>query len=154
MDELKSRYRTAVIIVAAQVATIAALTAAAWFDVLTIETTASPATITALWVAVIFIAVGSFGLRRAFFNWEKLTETALLKGKSGLIKKLRSNAVILSALAEIIAVLGFAIFILSGDKFQMLRAAAIALIVCLINFPRRNVWEKIVGNLEKLAVQR
>lgn len=155
MNELKSRYRATVIIIAAQISTIIALTAAAWFDVFTFESAASPSTITALWVAVIFIAVGSFALRRAFFNWEKLTETALLKGKSGLIIKLQSNAVILSALAEIIAVLGFVMTVFSGgDKSQMLRAAAIALIVCLINFPRPGVWEKIVGRLENLAVQR
>ncbi|MGI8466903.1 MAG: hypothetical protein ACR2N3_00435 [Pyrinomonadaceae bacterium] len=150
MEQLAANYRVTVIIIAAEIMTIIALTVAAWFDIFKFESAASPSTITTLWIAIIFIAVGSFILRRAFFNWEKLADTILLKGKSGLIKQLQSNAIILSALAEIIAIIGFVITALTGDKFQTLRASAIALIVCLINFPRRRVWEKVVESLEKL----
>ena len=153
MDELKAKYQTTAIIVAAQIVMIVVLTIVAWLDILTSESTASASTVTSLWVGIIFIAVGSFILRRAFFNWEKLTNTILLKGKKGLLAQLQSNAIILSALAELIAIIGFAIAIISADKYQMLRAAAIALIVCLINFPRRKVWASIVGNLEKLDFQ-
>ncbi|MGI9034841.1 MAG: hypothetical protein ACR2GD_02265 [Pyrinomonadaceae bacterium] len=153
MEQLAAGYRQTVIIIAAEIMTIIALTVAAWFDVSKTEFAALPLTITMLWMAIIFIAVGSFVLRRTFFNWERLTNTMLLRGKSGLIKQLQTNALILSAIAEAIAVIGFVIAILTGDKFQMLRAAAIALIVCLINFPRRKVWENVVGNLEKLEAQ-
>ena len=139
-----------VIIVAAQIAIIIVLTAMVWFDVFRFDSSASASTVTTLWTAIIFIAVGSFVLRRAFFNWEKLTETTLLKGISGLITKLQSNALILGALALVIAIIGFVISSLTADRFQMLRAAAIALIVCLINFPRRVVWEKIIGKLDTL----
>ena len=154
MNELKSRYRATLFIIAAQIIVILALTVIVWFDVFEIEAAASAATVTALWVVIIFIAVGSLVVRRVFFNWEKLTETALLKGISGLLSKLQSNAVFLSALAVVVAVLGFIISSFGGDKFQMLRAAAIALIICWINFPRRRVWEKIVGNLENLDVRK
>lgn len=154
MEGLTARYRATVIIIAAQIVIISALAGAAWFDVFNFDATASVSTVTILWVAVIFIAVGSFVLRRTFFTWEKLTDTALLKGKKGLIKYLQTGAIILCAAATAIAAVGLAITILSGDKFQLLRAAAIALIVCLINFPRRRIWEKVVGNLEKFETQR
>lgn len=154
MEELKNRYRTTIIIIGVQILVIIALTTAAWFGVFNFESTTQPTTITILWTAIIFIAVGSFLLRRTFFNWEKLKNTALLKGVSGLIKQLQSNAIILSAIAEAIAIIGFVITALTGDKFQMLRAGIIALIVCLINFPRLGVWEKIIANVEKFETQR
>lgn len=150
MDELKAKYQVTVIIIAVQIAMILALTTLAWFSVYKFETTPTASTVTTLWIAVIFLAVASFLLRRVFFNWEKLTNTFLLKGKTGLINQLRVNTLILISFAVAIAVIGFVITALTGDEFQMLRAAAIALIVCLINFPRRTVWEKIAANLEKL----
>lgn len=157
MNELKPAYRVTVIIITVQILVILLLAIAAWFDVFKFEPTFSSSTgstITALWTAVIFLAVGSFLLRRSFFNWEKLADTMLLKGKPGLIGKLRFNALILSSIALVIAVLGLAITSVSADSSQMLRAAAIALIVSIINFPRFGVWEKIVGNLEQLDSQR
>ena len=128
--------------------TIIALTAAAWLGVFNFQFTTQPTTVTALWTAVIFIAVGSFLLRRTYFNWEKLKNTALLRGQ------LQSNAIILSAIGETIAIIGIVITAFTGDKFDMLRAGIIALIVCLINFPRLGVWEKIAANMEKFEMQR
>lgn len=154
MEELKNRYRTTMIIVGAQIFVIVVLMAAAWLKVFKFELTAESTTVTALWTAIIFIAVGSFLLRRTFYNWEKLKNTALLKGISGLIKQLQSNAIILSAIAETIAIIGFVITALTGDRFQMLRAGIVALIVCLINFPRLGVWKKIIANVEKFETQR
>ena len=150
MDEISAKYRITAIIIAAQIVTILVLTVLAWFGLFSFETTPAASTITALWIAIIFVAVVSFILRRSFFNWEKLTNTTLLKGKKGLITQLQSNAIILGAFAEAIAIIGFIITAYTGDRFQMVRAAAIALIVCLINFPRRKVWENIVSSLEKL----
>ena len=154
MDELSAKYRGTTIIIGIQIATILALAAAAWFDIFHFEPSISASTVTILWVAIIFIAVGSFLLRRTFFNWEKFADTALLKGKTGVINQLRANALILASFAEAIAVLGFLIAALTGDSYQMLRAAAIAIIVCLINFPRRGIWAKIIESLEKLDYRR
>lgn len=150
MDELNAKYRQAAIIITAEIIIVIVLMAVAWFGIFSFESTASASTVTALWVAIIFAAVGSFILRRVFFNWEKLTNTVLLKGISGLISHLRLNAIILSTFAVVIAIIGFIITAFTGDGYQMLRATAIALIVNLINFPRRRVWEQIVGKLEKL----
>jgi len=97
-----------------------------------------------------FIAVGSFILRRMFFNWERLKNIALLKGISGLFGTLQRNSILLGAFGVIVAVLGFAISTFSGNSSDMLRAGAIALVVFLINFPRKKVWKTIVSNLGKV----
>lgn len=150
-QELQKRYRITAIIVSAQILTMLILIALAWFVTLKSGFDFSASTITALWVAIVFIAVGTFVLRRILFSWEKLKNTTILKGISGLIAVLQTNAIILSALGELIAIIGFVIAVLSGNKLEMLRAGAVAMIIFLMNFPRRKVWEKIVVNLESAA---
>jgi hypothetical protein len=99
---------------------------------------------------VLFIAVGTFILRRMFFSWERLKNIALLKGVPGLLRTLQRNSVILGVFALAVAVVGFLISSFSGSSSDMFRAGVIALVVFLINFPRKKVWKTIVSNLEKV----
>lgn len=148
--ELNSRYRTTAIIVGVQIFSTLVLIAIAWFLAAQTDNAVTEKGLSAMWMFILFIALGTFVLRRFLFNWERLKNTALLKGTSKLISSLQTNTIILTAFAEVIAVIGFLVATLSGDKFEMLRAGAVALIVFLINFPRKAVWEKIVANLEKV----
>ena len=121
---------------------------AAWFVAQTSDNSITNQSLTTLWVAVLFIAVGAFVIRRLIFSWERLKNTALLKGVKGLIQTLQINSIILGVIAEIVAIMGFLIATLSGNKWEMFRAGAISLVVFMANFPRKSVWEKIVANLE------
>lgn len=147
---LERRYRTTVVILLAQIFVTLILIAAAQFTVSMGQANVSQQSLTTLWVAVLFIAVISFMLRRMFFGWERLKNIAILKGVPGLLGSLQTNSLILGGLAVTIAVIGLMIATFSGNSFDMLRAAAIALIVFLFNFPRKNVWKKIVANLESI----
>jgi uncharacterized membrane protein len=149
-SELEKRYRTTTIVIAFQIFTVIVLIIAAWFAAQSSNNSVSDQTITTLWVAVLFIAVGAFLARRILFGWERLKNTVLLKGVKGLIQTLQTNSIILGVIGEIIALTGFLIALLSGNKWEMFRAGAIALVVFLANFPRKSVWEKIVSNLEKV----
>lgn len=149
-NELEKRYRTTVFVYAFQILTVIVLIAAAWFVAQTSENSITDQSLTTLWVAVLFIAVGAFVMRRLLFSWERLKNTALLKGTKGLIQKLQINSILLGVIGEIVAVFGFLIAVLSGNKWEMFRAGAIALVVFLANFPRKSTWEKIVANLEKI----
>jgi hypothetical protein len=148
--QLEKKYRTTAIIVLAQIAVTLVLIALAWFAVSASALELPPQSLTTLWVAVVFIAIGSFMLRRLFFNWERLKTISILKGVSGLLNSLQLSSIILGALAEIIAVLGFLIANFSGNSSDMLRAGAIALVIFLVNFPRKGLWKNIVANLEKV----
>lgn len=149
--ELEKRYRTAAFLFFAQIATLALFVALA-FILAKPENAGqiSDNTRWTLWVAALFAALGTFIIRRMLYRWERLRDIALLKGVSGLIKTLFVNSMLLAAMAEIVAVIGFIISTLTGDAFEMLRAAIIALVVFLINFPRKSIWEKIVKNLENV----
>lgn len=148
--ELNKRYRTTAIIYFGQLFTAIILITAGWFLVEPSNDSANPNSLMPLWIAVIFIAAGTFVLRRALTNRERLKETKLLKGDSGLLAKLQTNAIILGSLAEIIALIGFVIAHSTGAKADMLRAGLVSLIVFFINFPRKSVWQKIIANLEKV----
>lgn len=148
-SELENRYRTTVYVIVFQIFSVIALIIAAWFIAQTSDNSITNQSLTTLWVAVLFIAVGAFVIRRLIFSWERLKNTALLKGIKGLIQTLQINSIILGVIAEIVAIMGFLIATLSGNKWEMFRAGAISLVVFMANFPRKSVWKKIVANLEK-----
>lgn len=147
--ELEKRYRITAFLVSAQIAALFILTATAF---LTIKPEIAPRisenTRMTLWVAALFIALGTFVMRRLFYRWDRLRYITLLKGIKGLLKTLSINSIFLAAMAEFVAIIGFVIAFLTSEPFEMLRSAIIALVVFLINFPRRKVWEKITENLQ------
>ena len=149
-SELEKRYRTTTIVIAFQIFTVVVLIVAAWFAAQSSNNSVSAETITTLWAAVLFIAVGAFLARRMLFSWERLRNSALLKGVSGAIQTLQFNSILIGVIGETVAIVGFLIALLSGNKWEMFRAGAIALVVFLANFPRKSVWTKIVANLEKI----
>ncbi|MBA2737178.1 MAG: hypothetical protein H0U50_10395 [Pyrinomonadaceae bacterium] len=146
--ELEKRYRATAFIVAGQIALTIIFIIAAWIVAPRFQNSASSDDLTPFWVGALFIAIGSFILRRMLFRWDRLRDIVLLKGLFGLLRDLQKNAVLLGAMAELIALIGFVIAFLSGNPYEMLRAGAIALVVFLINFPRQSVWKKIAANLE------
>ncbi len=150
LAELEKNYRIAATIVVAQIFTLFVLVASVWFVAPDSQNSISQQSLIILWAAIIFVALGTFILRRLFFRWDRLKDITLLKGVSGLLKTLQSNAIILGALAETIAIIGLLIAILSGAKFEMFRAGVVSLILFLINFPRKSVWRKIVANLQEI----
>lgn len=150
LDALDKRYRATAKTVAAQIVFSVILIVAVWLFAPRTENTIEQQTRTTLWVVIIFLALGAFILRRLYYRWDRLKDVALLKGTSGLLANLQKNAVILSLFPTLLTVVGCVITILSGENFEMLRAGIVALIVFLINFPRRSVWKKIVAGLEKV----
>lgn len=150
LAEIEKRYRLTAIIVLTQITTTIILIVVGWFYAASSENAVSNDSLTALWVAVVFIAVSTFFLRRTLNRWERLKNVALTKDISGVVAALQTNSIIVGALAEIIAVVGFLIAVLGGVKFDVFRAGAIALLVFLINFPRKAVWKKIVIKLENV----
>ena len=147
---LDKRYKTAVVIYLGQITTTVVLLVVGYITIKTPETTVDSNTLTILWVAILFVAVAAFLLRRTLYGWERFKNLTLTKGISGLLAALQTNKIILGALAEAVAVIGFVIALVNGNRGDLLRAGAVSLIVFLVNFPRKSVWEKIVTNLEKI----
>ncbi len=147
LAEIEKRYRLTSIIVLTQITTTIILIVVGWFYAASSENAVSNDSLMTLWIAIIFIAVGTFFLRRMLNRWERLKNIALSKGISGVLAALQTNSINIGSTAEIIAVIGFLIAVLGGVKYDVFRAGAVALLVFLINFPRKTVWKKIVINL-------
>ena len=149
-NQLEKRYRTTAVIYLAQIFSVIILVIVGYLLAKNSAGKSDASSTTALWVAILFIAVGTFLLRRRLYQWERLKNITLTKGVSGLFAALQTNSIILAATAEAIAIIGLVIALLSGVGFDILRAGLVALIVLLINFPRQSVWRKIVEGLEKV----
>jgi hypothetical protein len=149
---LEKRYRTAVIVVISQIVITLVLIAGSWFVISFSGNDINDSALSALWLLVLCIAISAFVLRRMLFSWERLKNVALLKGVKGLLTGLQTNTILLSSLGEVIAIIGFLIAVLSGNKNEMLRAGAVALIIFLINFPRKTTWKKVLAAAEKLQL--
>ncbi|MDQ3802212.1 MAG: hypothetical protein M3384_22530 [Acidobacteriota bacterium] len=147
---LEKRYRTSMLAVSVQILIMLALTVAAWFVITYSSNDISEQAGVALWGTILLIAAGSFILRRMLFSWDRLKSIALLRGIPGLLDSLQAYTILLGMFGLIVAIMGFLVATLSGNKFEMLRAGAISLIVFLINFPRRSVWQKILAGAESV----
>ena len=150
LSALEKKYKTTSLIIVSQIFFTIVLVIIGWFYAANVENAISDESLTALRVGVIFIAITTFVLRRMLIRWDRLKNISLLKGIPGLLNSLQTNAIILGTMAEIIAIIGFLIAALGGIKTDMLTFGAVALVLFLINFPRKSIWEKIVANLEKI----
>lgn len=148
--ELEKRYRTAAFIVAGQIVLTIVFIVTAWIIAPASQKMVSSNDLMPFWVGALFIAIGSFVLRRMLFRWDRLRDIVLLKGVFGLLRDLQKNAILLGAMAELIALIGFVVAFISGNPYEMLRAGAISLVVFLINFPRKSVWKQIAASLENI----
>ncbi len=143
------RHSAVSLILIVQIVFTIGLIAVGWFYTASSDHAISEQSLATLRIGVIFLAITSFVLRRMLFRWDRLKNTAILKGIPGLLSSLTSNAIILGAMAQTIAIIGFLIAALGGVKTELFTFGAVALILFLVNFPRRGIWLKIVGNLEK-----
>jgi hypothetical protein len=149
--EVSKRYQITSLIVVGQIAVTLLLLGIAWLIAPRIDLDITEQTTTGLWVLIIFVAVGVFLLRRILFSWEKLRNINLTKGVKGLVSTLQTHTILLGTLTEVIAIVGFLISVMTGNKFEMFRAGAIALVVFLMIFPRKKMWLTIVSALNKSA---
>lgn len=130
--------------VGVQIFVVAVLSALSFKKVINIASAPDEQTVMSMWMGILFLAGGSFLLRRLFNGWERLSNVAILHGIPGLTKRLLINSVITCLFAVIAAAIGFVISQITGDAMDMMRAAAVCFVVFYANFPRKSIWKKIV----------
>src|SRR5687767_9234336 len=95
---LEKRYKTTALIVSVQILSAVIFLLAAWLVTKDRETISEDSFLT-LWLVILFLSAASFVLRRQLFGWERLKNTAILKGVKGLTGTLQINAILLSTFA-------------------------------------------------------
>ncbi|HVF68461.1 MAG TPA: hypothetical protein VM914_12400 [Pyrinomonadaceae bacterium] len=97
---------------------------------------------------ILFIALGSIVFRRTKFSAMRLRDIAALRGASGLLETLQRTTVYVALAGGVIALLGFAFTVMSGDRTNAVYPAVIAVAVLAYCYPRRAAWR---GALDALA---
>ena len=149
-DELIRRHRTAAAVVGAFLGLTVALMGLAFFSAETLYRPGfDPSLAMGLWIAILIFGLGSFVLRRTRLQRMRLQDIAALRGLSGLLASLQATTLQIAFIGGAIALMGFVVTIMTGNKFDMLRAGGVALIVLLSAFPQRTAWQNLVRSIEQ-----
>ena len=150
-DELVRRHRAAVMTVVAMLALVLLLLVLTFAVDLRFALRSNlfdPTLAGALWIAILLFGLGAVALRRTKFAAMRLQDIAALQGISGLLATLQNTTVLVALLGGAIGVMGFAIAMMTGDKFAMLRAGPIAIAVLIYCYPRRAAWQRMVQTVQ------
>lgn len=107
-----------------------------------------PTLIIALWIAILVFGLGAVALRRTKFMAMRLQDITALRGPSGLLASLQKTTILVALIAGAISVMGFVVWTLTGESFDMLRAGFVAVAVLLYCYPRRAAWQSVVEQTE------
>ena len=147
--EFQRIYKNTRTVVLWQIALTLILVALGWYLAAETDLNVPAQSLKALRILVFILAIGALFLRRFLNRKKRLESAAGAKGSSGLLKALRTNAIILGAIAQAIGLIGFLIASLGGIKNDSLYLGAISLLIFLFVFPRKDVWTKIVTAFRK-----
>lgn len=143
------RHRSAAMVVGALLGLTAALVGIAFFAEESIYRGGDRSTAMALWITIMVLALGSFVLRRTRFNSMRLRDIAALRGISGLLATLQGTTIQVAFIGGSIALMGFIVTIMTGNKFDMLRAGGVAAIVLIYSYPQRGAWQRVVRAIKE-----
>lgn len=104
----------------------------------------NPGAVMALWITILVFGLGALVLRRTKFAAMRLRDIAAVHGTSAMLRTLQVTAIQLALLGGAIAVMGFVIMTRTGDWFDMLRAAGVAVIVLVYGYPIKSSWQRAV----------
>jgi hypothetical protein len=148
-DELTRRHRKAAMVVIATLVMTIVLIGVAFVGGQRIYRPGDQTLAMALWIAIMVFGLGAVALRRTQFSAMRLQDIAALRGISGLLATLQGTTIQLASLGGAIALMGFIVTILTGEKPNMLRAGLIAIAVLLYCYPRRTAWQRVVQGIQQ-----
>jgi hypothetical protein len=148
-EELTRRHRSALIIVGVMFVLTLVLTVVALIAGDRLSRPGDPVLAMALWITILVFGMGAFVYRRTRFAAMRLQDVAALRGMTGLLATLQTTTQQIAYMAGAIALLGFIVYIMSGNKFDMVRAAGVSAIVLIYCYPQKNAWQRVVQGIER-----
>lgn len=149
-SELDARHRVSALAIGVAIAITVALTIFSLLGGEAIYRPAGPRLPFTLWIVIMVCGLGAFVYRRFMLAGDRLRDIGILRGTSGLLRSLQSTTMQLALLGITIALLGFVIMIATGNKYDMVRAGAVAVIVLIYSFPQKGAWQRVVSAIERL----
>lgn len=143
-DELTRRHGAARLAVVGMLVFTLLLVAFALTGLFALPPSRNPALEGALRIAIVFFGLGAIALRRTRFAPARLQDIAGLRGASGLLETLQKTTVYVALIGGAIALMGFAITLMTGSGTDMIWLGIIAAAVLLYAYPRRGAWARVV----------
>jgi hypothetical protein len=147
--ELARRHRTAAMVVGALLGLTLALVGITLYASESLHRPGDPSLAMALWIAILIFGMGSFVLRRTRFQAARLQDIAALRGMTGLLRALQGTTIQIAFIGGAIALMGFMVMIMTGNKYDMIRAGGVAIIVLLYAYPQRAAWQRLLKAIEQ-----
>ncbi|MEJ7616274.1 MAG: hypothetical protein WKF30_04715 [Pyrinomonadaceae bacterium] len=141
-DEFASRHLFSVRLVSAAVTLTLVLVALSFTGLYPSSRSFDQTLSVALRIAILFCGLGAVVVRRTRFNRMRLRDTAALRGSSGLLGSLQKTTLLVTALAVLMAIMGFLITTQTGNPIDTLLPAIAALAILLFTYPRRAAWQR------------
>ncbi len=148
------RYRTTMIITLCVMGSVLLLMLVAYIMALSIKDSPlrlpQQTTIGRVLYGLAFVmGIGIIIGRRAIFNTSRLWRLAEEGGLRRLINELSSKTIILVALSESIALLGFILSVLMKSSEPMWRLGGVGVLLIFYNMPRRSAWEHTIETFSR-----
>jgi hypothetical protein len=141
---ISQRYKTAVILALAHAVTVVMFIVVARFIQPQEVVPGSERLVRIVPTIVIVLALGVVVLRRVWMS-RVVFGSAMRLGASAVLNKLMQMTIICAALSEVIALIGFVFYLLTGGYQYSLILSLVSLMLILYTaFPRRGEWERAV----------
>jgi FtsH-binding integral membrane protein len=146
-DELARRHGAAMRVVSAVFTLTLVLAALALVLTPRLSRLGNPVGAPPLLYVILFLGLGSIAFRRTKFSAMRLRDIGALRGASGLLDTLQRTTVYVALAGAVIAVLGFAFTVMSGERTNVIYPTVIALVVLAYCYPRRAAWRGVLDAL-------
>jgi hypothetical protein len=97
-----------------------------------------------IFIAVIILGLVVIAVRRLLMSQWMMAKLAP-RGVNALLGRLLTTTVICLAMAELVAIGGFILYLLTGDYEYSWRLGGVSIFLLLYSFPRRGEWESIIS---------
>jgi hypothetical protein len=101
------------------------------------------------WSKPVFACVIGIGLMVVILRRIMLSQIvmgkAVLRGMNAVLDKLMTMTIVCLAVAELVALLGLVLYMLTGDYQYSWRLGIVSIFLILYSFPRRGEWKRAVA---------
>lgn len=96
-------------------------------------------------IIIPILGLGTIALRRTRLAKMRLQDIAAIRGATGLLATLQKTALLMALIGIVIAIIGFASTIMTGQVWYTYTAAVVAVAILLFyGYPLRPTWEQAV----------
>lgn len=144
LPELERRHKATATTVRLLLILTIVLSAVTFFVSKSIPPQNNPSLDIAVRITILIFGLGAMALRRTRFSTMRLQDIGALKGASGVLITLQRTTLQVALLGAIIAAVGFAATLMTGNAFYTYGAGLVSLAVLLYCYPVRTSWDKAI----------